>query len=81
MKKYCNEHCGCNASSSSLLVTSRRRRSRDEYELSFLDILAAMEHELRFEFYQQKSFEKSFLVKRQALQWSGIDVMSMKVAF
>ena len=73
MKKYCNEYCGCNSSS------SRRRRSRDEYELSFLDILAAMEHELRFEFYQQKSFEKSFLVKRQALQWSGIDVMPMKV--
>ena len=75
MEKLCNEHCGCNASS------SRRRRSHDEYELSFLDILAAMEHELRFEFYQQKFSTKSFLVKRQALQWSGIDVMSMKVAF
>ena len=75
MEKLCNEHCGCNASS------SRRRRSRDEYELSFLDILATMEHELRFEFYHEKNFDKSILVKRQALQWSGKDVMPMKVAF
>ena len=34
LNRLCNKHCGCNGSS------SRKRRSTEEYELSFLDILA-----------------------------------------
>ena len=49
MERLCNKHCGCNASS------SRKRRSTDEYELSFFDILATMEREFRYFIFENGS--------------------------
>ena len=49
MERLCNKHCGCNASS------SRKRRSTDENEFSFLDILATMEREFRYLIFENGS--------------------------
>ena len=68
LNRLCNKHCGCNGSS------SRKRRSTDEYELSFLDILAASS--LKIARHRRNSDENDYSTKLNDLDSRMSDVLN-----